>query len=340
MIARLEYIWLDGYDPEPKLRSKTKIIDLDPEKQYLELSDCPDWSFDGSSTEQAEGNKSDCILKPVRAIRDPQRPQAYLVMCEVYNVDGTPHDTNTRSNITNDDNELWFGFEQEYFIYKDGRPLGWPEKNEPKPQGEYYCGIGNDRVSGRKIAEEHLDVCLLAGLNITGINAEVALGQWEYQIFGKGAATSSDDVWLSRFLLYRISEIHEVDIVLHPKPVNGDWNGSGMHVNFSNKEMREVGGETLFNNMCERLGDRHHKDIKSYGSSNEQRLTGLHETQSIDKFSYGISDRGASIRVPVSVPENNWTGYLEDRRPSSNADPYKITSILLETLTTEEFETI
>ena len=61
-----------------------------------------------------------------------------------------------------------------------------------------------------------------------------------------------------------------------------------------------------------------------YGSSNDQRLTGLHETQSIDQFSYGVSDRGASIRIPVSVPENGWRGYLEDRRPASNADPYLI----------------
>ena len=332
MKVKFEYIWLDGYKPEAKLRSKTKIIKVDEKKEYVNLQDCPVWSFDGSSTKQAEGSNSDCVLQPVRLIRDPQRPQGYLVMCEVYNADGTPHPTNSRQTISNNDTDWWFGFEQEYFIYKDGKPYGWTDSM--KPQGQYYCGIGNENVAGRKIVEEHLEVCLLAGLDITGINAEVALGQWEYQIFGKGAQNAADDLWLSRFLLYRIAEIHNVEIELHPKPIKGDWNGSGMHCNFSNKEMREKGGKMMLEKICEQLGEKHKLHIDAYGSDNDQRLTGLHETQSINEFSYGISDRGASIRIPVSTTET-WKGYLEDRRPASNADPYKITSVILSTLSLE-----
>ena len=333
MKAKLEYIWLDGYKPEPNLRSKTKVIELDENNPVLTTEDVGNWSFDGSSTKQADGNKSDCVLKPVRVIRDPQRPKSFLVMCEVLNSDGSPHESNSRSNINNDSEDNWFGFEQEYTIMKNDKPIGFPKKGFPDPQGRYYCGVGGDIVEGRKIAEEHLDVCLMAGLDITGINAEVMLGQWEYQLFAKGAKKASDDLWLSRFLLQRIAEIHEVSINFHPKPVEGDWNGSGMHCNFSTKEMREVGGKEMMEGICDTFSFYHEEHINVYGADNEKRLTGLHETQHIEEFSYGVSDRGASIRIPVSVTQNDWKGYLEDRRPSANADPYKITKRILETLT-------
>jgi glutamine synthetase len=147
------------------------------------VEDLPLWSYDGSSTKQAEGSKSDCLLKPVRVIRDPQRTNAYLVMCEVLNPDNTSHMSNTRNTITEDSSDVWFGFEQEYtLIGENGRPLGFPEHGHPEPQGKYYCGIGNRNVVGREIAEEHLNICLEAGLEITGINAEVMIGQWEYQL--------------------------------------------------------------------------------------------------------------------------------------------------------------
>ena len=255
-------------------------------------------------------------------------------MCEVLKDDRLPHETNTRSEIPQDldDEETWFGFEQEYTIIKNGKPLGFPENGYAEPQGDYYCGVGTGVVSGRKLAEEHLDVCLLAGLDITGINAEVMLGQWEYQLFGRGAKKVSDDLWLSRFLLKRIAEFHNLEISFHPKPVKGDWNGSGLHCNFSTKEMREVGGEEMFEAVCNFLSLLHEEHINVYGSDNDKRLTGLHETQSIEKFSYGVSDRGASIRIPLSTVENDWKGYLEDRRPSANADPYKITYAIMSTL--------
>ena len=329
MIYKFEYIWLDGYTPEPNLRSKTKVINFT--KEDFTIQDLPIWSFDGSSTKQAEGINSDCLLKPVKMIKDPQRKNGYLVLCEVLNSDDTPHSTNMRSKI-NDDSGLWLGFEQEFFIYKDGLPLGH-SGIVPKPQGEYYCGIGSENISGRDIVEHHLDLCLAAGLNMTGINAEVALGQWEYQVMGKGLHDSCDQLILTRYILNRLSETYKVSIEYHPKPLgNTDWNGSGMHTNFSTKLMREEGGKELFDEIFRVFKSNHQKHIDVYGSDNEMRLTGKHETQSIDKFSWGVSDRGASIRIPQNTIKNNWRGYLEDRRPASNACPYKVAKQISESL--------
>jgi len=349
MKIKLEYIWLDGNTPEPNLRSKTKILEWDAMKNpALQtrreiasngriipfVEELPDWSFDGSSTKQAEGNKSDCILKPVRVILDPARVDAFLVMCEVFNPDSTPHKTNERHKLEEDE-QYWFGFEQEYVFMREGLPLGFPKDGYPKPQGTYYCGIGNNNVDGRDMAEEHLQICLEAGLNITGINAEVMLGQWEYQLLSVGPKRSSDDVWLSRYLLIRIAERYGIKIELHPKPVKGDWNGSGCHINFSSDLMREVGGKELIESICDTFKERHQTHMKVYGSYNEERLTGLHETASIDKFSYGVADRGASIRIPVELSEKGMR-YLEDRRPSSNVDPYKATYVICESLKMSE----
>jgi glutamine synthetase len=332
---KIEYVWIDGYENEQNLRSKTKVIQ-DPYSEFIgdeiDLTHLKEWSFDGSSTKQAKGSNSDCILIPVRLLKDPMRSNAYVALCEVLDANGAAHDTNQRSQIKTNNEDSWFGFEQEYFLMRDGKPLGWPSKGYPKPQGQYYCAIGSKNVSGRKIVEEHLDVCIKAGLNVSGVNAEVALGQWEYQLFGKGAMTASDDLWLSRYFLYKVCEKHEVEVSLHPKPIKGQWNGSGMHVNFSNGKMREEGGKEMLKDMCDTLASNHLRFIAEYGFENDQRLTGEYETAPIDKFSYGVSDRGASIRIPVGVANNNWKGYLEDRRPASNADPYRITRLLSTTV--------
>ena len=326
---KFEYIWLDGYKPEPNLRSKTKIVELD---NYAgDLDQVPMWSFDGSSTQQAEGHSSDCILKPVGVYPDSGRKDAFFIMCEVMTPDGDAHETNTRAKV-DDDEDYWFGFEQEYTFVVDGRPLGFPRNGYPAPQGLYYCAVGDGRVTGRDLVEEHLDACLDAGLSITGINAEVMLGQWEYQCFGKGAKKAGDDLWISRYLLFRIAEKYGVHIEFAPKPMKGDWNGSGLHTNFSNSPMREQGGEGMFKAICEAMGKVHKEHIEVYGSDNHNRLTGLHETQSIEKFSYGVSDRGSSIRIPIGAVESGWKGYLEDRRPASNADPYQIAQRIITTV--------
>jgi len=326
---KFEYVWLDGYKPEPNLRSKTKTIKMDSFDG--DVSKLPVWSFDGSSTQQAEGHSSDCLLQPVQAYKDAARTDAWLIMCEVLNADGTPHPTNTRAHIS-DDPDFWFGFEQEYTLMFNGRPMGFPQNGYPAPQGMYYCSVGNGNVAGRDLVEEHYDICLAAGIEITGINAEVMLGQWEYQCFGKGAKESCDDLWISRYLLFRVAEKYGVDIEFAPKPVKGDWNGSGMHTNFSNKAMREEGGESLFKSILESMRPVHQDHIEVYGSGNDERLTGLHETQHIDTFSYGVSDRGSSIRIPVGTVQDGWKGYLEDRRPASNADPYRVVGRLLQTI--------
>jgi glutamine synthetase len=320
--VKLEYVWLDGYQPEPNLRSKTKILKL---SEFAgELDKVPMWSFDGSSTQQAEGHSSDCILKPVSIYRDTGRKDAWLVMCEVLLPDGSPHPSNARAKISDGIDEYWFGFEQEYTFVRGSRPLGFPTNGFPAPQGMYYCSVGDDYIAGRDIVEEHLDLCIDAGLDITGINAEVMLGQWEYQCFGKGKK-AGDDAWIARYLLFRTAEKYDVHIEFAPKPVKGDWNGSGMHTNFSNQRMRENGSKEYFMSICEGFEKTHHEHILVYGSHNEERLTGLHETQHIGTYSFGESDRGASIRIPVPTTESGYkSGYLEDRRPASNADPYKV----------------
>jgi len=247
------------------------------------------------------------------------------------NPDGTPHSTNTRHLLGEEESDLWFGYEQEYTIMKDGRPLGFPTNGYPEPQGKYYCGVGNGQVHGREFVDAHLEMCVMAGLEITGTNAEVLLGQWEFQVFSKGKIKGADDLWIARYLLLQMSEEYGFTIEFHPKPVQGDWNGSGLHCNFSNQIMREIGGEDYFTVLFERLKDRHELHILNYGSDNNLRLTGKHETQSIDKFSWGVSDRGASIRVPLSTAKQ-WKGYIEDRRPASNGDPYKIALMISDSL--------
>ena len=333
-MRKFEYVWLDGYKPEQSLRSKVKVDDY-----------AGGWAFDGSSTQQATGRESDCILRPVSEYKTIDRIRAdatrtapglegTYVMCEVLDADHNPHKSNTRNcrdRITIED-EWWFGFEQEYFMYKDGRPLGWPEgKGKPRPQGDYYCGVGEGNVVGREIVDGHTEACMNADIGITGTNAEVALGQWEFQVLGSGIR-AGDDLWMARYILQRIAEMKGVSINFHPKPQKGDWNGSGMHTNFSNQQMRTTGGQHVFEAICKVLGSEHKAAIKAYGSSNDQRLTGKHETQSIKKFSYGPLDRGASIRIPIVTIDNNWIGYLEDRRPASNADPYKVMRHIVETL--------
>jgi glutamine synthetase len=329
---KLEYIWLDGYEPTPNLRSKTKIFAFDGEPA---LEDLPIWNFDGSSTRQAPGDNSDCLLQPVALFPDPARTNAYLVLCEVLLADGTPHPSNGRATIP-DDPDAWFGFEQEYFLWKDGVPLGFPREGYPAPQGEYYTGVGFKNVGdiAREIVDEHIDLCLAAGINLEGVNAEVAKGQWEFQIFGKGSRRAADELWIARYLLLRLCERYQVDVNWHPKPlgVELDWNGSGMHTNFSTKHMREVGGEEYFEALMAAFDEHKDAHISVYGADNHLRLTGLHETQAIDKFNYGVANRGASIRVPHSFVNSGHRGYLEDRRPNPLADPYAVAGRIIETI--------
>lgn len=331
--SKLEYIWLDGYKPTQSLRSKTKIVDDFSGK----LEDAPMWSFDGSSTEQAPGGSSDCLLKPVAVFPDPARVDGWLVMTEVLTSDEKPHPSNGRAMIDDPDDDFWFGFEQEYFLWdpETNKPLGFPANGYPAPQGPYYCSVGAKNAFGREIVDEHLDLCLEAGLNVEGINAEVAAGQWEFQIFAKGAASAGDQIWVARYLLERTAEKYGVAINWHCKPLGElDWNGSGMHANFSNSVTRNAASKATIEKVCEAFRPVVKEHIEVYGADNDKRLTGKHETASINDFSYGVSDRGASIRIPVYTVSHGWSGYLEDRRPNSAADPYKVAARIIKTVKT------
>jgi glutamine synthetase len=325
---KLEYVWLDGYKTQ-NIRSKTRYIEMED----VDLQSVPSWSFDGSSTMQAPGENSDCILNPVKVYKNPCDAffykGAYIVLCEVMNSDGSPHKTNHRAKLRNiisenEDRDMWFGIEQEYVVMdpKTNRPYGWPEKGFPNPQGRYYCGVGGDAVSMRYIAEEHALYCNDIGIPLCGTNAEVMLAQWEYQIGTAGPLEICDDLWISRYIMEILAESNESYITLDPKPIKGDWNGSGAHINFSTKYMREVGGKEYIESICLAMGENHEEHIDVYGVENNRRLTGDHETQHIGEFSYGDSDRGASIRIPPSTVSSR-RGYLEDRRPAANMNPYE-----------------
>ena len=329
-----EYIWIDGTKPTAKLRSKTKCLELPPDPL---LSNFPDWGFDGSSTNQAPGDNSDCALRPVFFSPDPIRGEGnYLVLCEVYNAQGTPHETNTRAKLLDvarrhkDAPQCWFGFEQEYTLFKGSRPLGFPDNGYPAPQGPYYCGVGADEVSGRLLIEAHMRACRDAGLQLAGVNAEVMPGQWEFQIGPAKTLVACDHLWVARWLLYRLGEDFCLNASLDPKPVRGDWNGAGCHTNFSTPKMREPGGMELIKEWCEEAGKHVQEHLSSYGDRYEARLTGAHETASYKEFKYGVSDRTASIRIPMATAQTGY-GYLEDRRPNANCDPYEVAAVMIKT---------
>ncbi|MGW8060988.1 glutamine synthetase [Streptomyces ziwulingensis] len=335
MTFKAEYIWIDGTEPTAKLRSKTKIITDAPAGPAA----LPVWGFDGSSTNQAEGSSSDCVLRPVFSCPDPIRGgDDILVLCEVLDTDMAPHPSNTRAALAElterfAAQEPVFGIEQEYTFFQGARPLGFPEGGFPAAQGGYYCGVGSDEIFGRDVVEAHLENCLKAGLGISGINAEVMPGQWEFQVGPLAPLEVSDQLWVARWLLYRTAEDFGVSATLDPKPVKGDWNGAGAHTNFSTKAMREgPEGYAAIITACESLGEgsKPLDHVKNYGAGIDDRLTGLHETAPWNEYSYGVSDRGASVRIPWQV-EKDGKGYIEDRRPNANVDPYVVTRLLVDT---------
>ena len=334
-VSLCEYLWIDGANPTPQLRSKTKCVNfINPSEAKIE--DFDEWGYDGSSTNQAAGDDSDCAIKPVFFCKDPIRGEGnYIVMCEVNLPDGTPHETNFRAQLRSvldkgaAKAEAWIGFEQEYTMFaKKGLPLGWPENGYPAPQGPFYCSVGADVAFGREIAESHMAACVEAGLMFYGINAEVMPGQWEFQLGYRGVEgeiadplTLSDQLWVARYLLNRISEDYGVTITIDVKPVKGDWNGAGMHTNFSTAETRDPSkGMAAIEKAVSLLANKHDAHIKEYGHDLDERLTGEHETCSIHEFKHGVSNRSASIRIPMGVAQKGY-GYFEDRRPGANADP-------------------
>ncbi|KAF5834582.1 glutamine synthetase 2 [Dunaliella salina] len=343
LVQKAEYIWSDGQEGMDtrgllfnELHSKTKTLDTE---LSLDPSEYPDWSFDGSSTGQAEGNNSDCILRPVRVVPDPIRGAPHvLVMCEVFSPDGSAHPSNTRAKLREQltpkalEQDCWFGFEQEYtMLNASGKPYGWPVNGYPAPQGPYYCGVGSESVHGRPLVEAHLEACMAAGINISGVNAEVMPGQWEFQVGPSGPLDVGDEVHLARWLLHRLGEDYGIVVTFEPKPMPGDWNGAGAHTNFSTEDMRVPGGMDAINKAIENLSKTHVEHISQYGLNNDQRLTGKHETCDMNIFKFGVADRGSSIRIPLPVQLKGY-GYLEDRRPSANCDPYNVARLLIKSV--------
>lgn len=352
-MVRLEYVWLDGNEPQ-QLRSKFKFVEHD----VSSIVNVPKWNFDGSSTNQAPGDRSECLLVPCNIYT--LNSKYHIVLCEVYDSEtGKPHKSNQRAKLRDlidrrESLDMWLGFEQEYFITEDSVPLGFvrtspqliqeslsgtvPALLGPGEQGPFYCSAGGSKAFGRRVAERHVDMCELFGVILTGINAEVAPGQWEYQCFARDPITASDNLWVSRYLLLRVSEEFGYDIDFSPKPAGPEYNGSGCHTNFSSERMRSEGGKDYFESVMGVLRERKDSHIREYGKDNAKRLTGQHETQSIDTFSWGVADRGASIRIPTDTKNNGWVGYAEDRRPAANCDPYRVTRLLLDALLTVESE--
>merc|ERR1712083_993286 len=331
--VQAEYLWIDA---DGEVRSKCRTVDA----SKVALDKLPYWNYDGSSTGQAPGDDSEVIIRPRAIYKDPFRGgDNILVLTDTYTPAGEALPTNSRKEaeeiFSATTAEIpWFGLEQEYTLFNMDKvtPLGWPIGGYPGPQGPYYCSAGADRAYGRAISDAHYKACLFAGIEISGTNAEVMPGQWEYQVGPCVGVEAGDQMMVSRYILQRVCEDFGVYCTFDPKPIEGDWNGAGCHTNFSTEKMRKAGGYKEIETAIRRLGAKHSEHIKAYGEGNERRLTGAHETASINEFSYGVANRGCSVRIPRST-EAEGCGYLEDRRPSSNCDPYVVTAMIMKTCT-------
>lgn len=343
-----EYVFIDGVGTT---RSKTRIIQgqliLGQEARGLMFS-VDVWNVDGSSTGQSATVKSDIILLPRTLFNDPFNESRdgiryCLVLCDIMNIDGSPHPSNTRAQLFQvlaqlgetkiNAEEPRFGIEQEYVIYDAATslPYKWQPTTYSRKQGPYYCGAGGNVAFGREIASEHMKKCISAGISICGVNGEVAPSQWEFQIGICNPVAIGDHLWMARYILARVAESYNAYISYDPKPLGAMWNGSGAHTNFSTAGMRADGGLAVIKTAIEKLACRHKEHMVVYGDGNDRRLTGIHETSNMDKFTYGECDRGSSVRIPINVLAEG-RGYFEDRRPAANADPYLVVATILETV--------
>ena len=336
-----EYIWIDG---SLTMRAKARTLDA----KITHVDQLPEWNFDGSSCYMAPTENSEVIMKPVAFFPDPFRGgDNILVMCETFVWEDTtyknlvPAKTNFRcqAKVIFDEcleEKPWYGIEQEYTLLTNRdkfntHPYGWPNSGYPGPQGPYYCGVGGNVCFGRAIADAHYKACLYAGVTISGTNAEVMPGQWEFQVGPCLGIDMGDHLYVARYLLMRVAEEYGLVISYDPK-IFKEWNGSGCHSNFSTETMRAgTGGMKYIDDMMAKFSAKHLLHIQLYGAGNDKRLTGIHETSSATEFTYGCGNRAASFRIPTSVMANNGKGYVEDRRPASNIDPYIVSAIIFDT---------
>ncbi|XP_062312140.1 glutamine synthetase-like [Osmerus eperlanus] len=334
-LCQVTYVWVDGSGEE--LCNKTRTLDREPQG----LENILEWNVFAPTCEKDQ-SKSVMYLIPVRIFSDPFTLDLNkLVLCEALQYNRLPAETNPRSDFNKVKERVpWFGIEQEYTpLGINGRPYGWPSNGFPAPQGPYDCSVGADKAYGRNIVECHYKACLYAGVKICGTNAETMPSQCEFQVGLCEGIEMGDHLWMSRFLLHRVSEDFGVVALLDHKPMTGNWNGSGCHTNVSTKDMRAEGGLRYIQQAIEKLSARHVEHIKVYhphnGQDNIRRLTGLHKTSSIHDFSASVANRGASVRIPRQVGQQG-RGYFEDRRHSANCDPYAVTATIAPTCFLDE----
>ena len=264
-----EYVWIDGSGIT--LRAKCRTLNIE---KVRSLADLPEWNFDGSSCYMATTENSEVILKPCAYFKDPFRGgENVLVMCETFKWEDqtcqrlVPANTNFRHFAKKifdkaSEEKPWFGIEQEYTLIGSKTkfttwPLGWPANGFPGQQGPYYCSAGANVCFGRIISDSHYRACLYAGINISGTNAEVMPGQWEYQVGPTEGIAIGDQLWMSRYLLNRVGEDFNVTISYAPKLFD-DWNGSGCHTNYSTETMRlGTGGMKYIEDMMAKFAAKH-----------------------------------------------------------------------------------
>ena len=328
--VRVEYVWLDGNEPLPKLRSKTRYMDFSDPISDETINTLSDWNFDGGSTNQGSLENSDRRLRSIRPYEDPFHEDGMLVLCEVDYHSGVPHETNSRthlSSLVDDHPGILVGFEQEFTLINpaDQEPLGL--LLSPSAQGQYYCGAGCMNIIGRFLLDELEEACIAAGIELDGVNAEVMPGQWEFQTKPQDPCKAADDLWVIRYILERLSETKPVIVSYDPKP-HEDFNGAGCHTNLSTHLTRNEFGDAQFNSVMSALEEDHDEYLHVCGEGYERRMTGDCETPKHDEFTWGIGDRGASVRIPERV-SRACAGYFEDRRPCANVDPYKVLHSLI-----------
>ncbi|KAH1005778.1 glutamine synthetase 2 cytoplasmic isoform X1 [Dendroctonus ponderosae] len=332
--TQISYVWIDGTGLD--LRMRTRTLSFTP----CNYKDCPNWSFDGSSTFFSTPEQSDNYIVPIAMYADPfRRGNNKMVLCETFSHDKKPTKTNHRQcciEVLNKvcEQEVMFGFEQEfYLIGPQGDPYGWPCGSTPKSSGKNYSGIGSQRVVGREVLECIYRCCLYSGIEIYGTTAERAYGQWEVLTGPTLSIKAADDLWMARYIIQRVAEEFGLSASFKANLVK---NGvpSGLHTNMSTKCTRDDGGLKHIQDYICKLEKNHKTDQKYYDCSEgkhlKERLTGRHHTCNIEKFKSGVGDRTACIRISPAVADKK-KGFFEDRRPCSCADPYNIITALVNT---------
>jgi glutamine synthetase len=349
--VNVEYLWLDAkHHTRSKMRtlylSHDEAADISLDDPASALRVIPRWEFDGGATGQATAGGRECVLEPVHAIRHPfpLRPLSiptWLVMCELRIGSGRIHPTDTRAMTRHSfensavirDQRALFSAEQEFFFFDKATkaPHGWTIKST-LPRDEYYCGVNRSLKVEREIINELYEKCLACDIPICEASQEVSPAQWKYRIGPAPAPLIGDLLYFAKFILFRLCERHDLYPAFNPKPIKGDWNGSGCHFTISTRHTRHSVkdpadssrfscGSARIREITDKMSDNHEDFMRSTGSKNIERLTGTHNTSNFRTFSIGINTKSASVAI-----DSSGRG-LEDRRPGANVDYYTILSL-------------